>query len=632
MRLPVKEQTLRFLRRFFHNPGGHRPITARTLAKLILTAIRLLPVALSAQFCGFVSIVTSYRSTGAFNVFLGVWFALGILYILLSLRFAHHYWRDAERTARVRLWVRRWTLLAVFSGVLWGVAGPTLLVAAPGVRLSIVAVIVGVTFASWPVFSCWLPSLIVFTALSLAPLTAAIAVQYGLSRVYIAMIVLVLTVFIFYAGRRLNELIVSAVVTDEQNQRLVARLRAEVHRSELERRKTQLESERRSRFFAAANHDIRQPLQAMGIYLDILRRRVPPAAQPIVEQLSATSGSISTLVEQILMVTRMEFGQVQIHPEHVFVPDLLGELASQSRPIALKKGLRLRVSAVPASIFTDRALVSRALKNLISNAIAYSDPKARVPEIVLGARRVGSRLVIGVYDCGPGIAPEDRERIFSTFYRGESGRGQPGSGYGLGLSIVRGIARQLGIKVTLGSVLGRGSVFRLTFSIDESEQADRLREPDAQSAAIVPISGTVLLIEDNRVVREAIEGLLKGWGAGVIAAAAPDAAFFEAAARAGNLAAAVSDYNLGEGEPTGLEVLGDLEARLGRALPAVLLTAVAADLIEHTYGRARAERRAMPSVMPCILQKPAEAGALNAALARAVASQKNGREAGNGNA
>jgi CheY-like chemotaxis protein len=93
----------------------------------------------------------------------------------------------------------------------------------------------------------------------------------------------------------------------------------------------------------------------------------------------------------------------------------------------------------------------------------------------------------------------------------------------------------------------------------------------------------------------------------------------------------VSDYNLGEGEPTGLEVIGFLEGRLGRPVPAVLLTAVAADLIEHAYEKARAEHRAMPSVMPGILQKPAEAAALNAALARAIAAQK-GRETGHGNA
>ena len=198
---------------------------------------------------------------------------------------------------------------------------------------------------------------------------------------------------------------------------------------------------------------------------------------PVVKQLALSISAISTLVEQVLTVTRMEFGQMELHPEHVSVRELLEELAEECRPIAEKKGLRLRVSAPPVTILTDVTMVKRALKNLVSNAVAYSDPaKARVPEIVLGARRVESRLVIGVYDCGPGISAEDRSRIFGTFYRGAAGRAAPGSGYGLGLSIVRGIARQLGLELTLGSKPGRGSVFRLAFSIDESEQADRFEK------------------------------------------------------------------------------------------------------------------------------------------------------------
>ena len=282
------------------------------------------------------------------------------------------------------------------------------------------------------------------------------AVQFGVSQTLIALIILVTTVFILYSGRKLNEMVVNSIITAAQNERLVERLRIEIARAEKARRQTEEESERRSKFFAAANHDIRQPLQAMGIYIDILGRRATPQTVPVVKQLALSISAISTLVEQVLTVTRMEFGQMELHPEHASVRELLEELAEECRPIAEKKGLRLRVSAPPVTILTDVTMVKRALKNLVSNAVAYSDPaKARVPEIVLGARRVESRLVIGVYDCGPGISAEDRSRIFGTFYRGAAGRAAPGSGYGLGLSIVRGIARQLGLELTLGKVISQ---------------------------------------------------------------------------------------------------------------------------------------------------------------------------------
>ena len=616
--LPIKEHTWRFLRAFFMTSAS-RHITGQTLSTLILSSLKLFPVAVAAQLTGMASLVLMFWSSEVSRFFLIFWFLCGLVQIWLSLRFLVSFWRDRRRVERIRIWIRRWTALAIYSGLIWGVAGPAFLLPLSGIsQVVTVAVVVAVTFASWPVYSCWLPSLTAFTVLSLTPLEVAVATQYRVSQLVMALAVLVSTVVILYSGRKLNELIVAAILTDAQNQRLVERLRVEITRAETARRTMQLESERRARFFAAANHDIRQPLQAMGIYLDILKRRATPQTAPVIEQLSLTSSSISTLVEQVLTVTRMEFGQTELHPEHVSVPQLLQELADECRPIAEKKGLRLRVKAPSATILTDEVSVKRALKNLISNAIAYSEADAPVPEIVLGARRIGSKLTIGIYDCGPGVSREDRDRIFGTFYRGQAGKARPGSGFGLGLSIVKGIAKQLGVELSMSSHVGRGSVFRLTFNIDESEQADKLETPVPTGGRIQPIQGTVLLLEDNRFVREAMQTMLEGWGAKVIASGEPGDIFYEAAEAADDVCCFVSDYNLGEGMPTGLEAGGVLEGRLRRPLPMVLLTAVATDLIEADYRRGRAENGTVPSEMPLILQKPADGAQLNEAVIRVM--------------
>lgn len=614
---PIREQTWRFLRAFFMTSTVHH-ITAGTLAKLILSSLKLFPVALTAQFTGMASLTAVYWQSGVSEVFLTVWFCCGLIQIWLSLRYVRLFWRDANREANIRKWIRRWTALAVSAGIIWGVAGPTLMVPFQGAHQMItVATIVAVTFASWPVYSCWLPSLSAFTLCSLTPVIVAGAVQFGVSQTLIALIILVTTVFILYSGRKLNEMVVNSIITAAQNERLVERLRIEIARAEKARRQTEEESERRSKFFAAANHDIRQPLQAMGIYIDILGLRATPQTVPVVKQLALSISAISTLVEQVLTVTRMEFGQMELHPEHVSVRELLEELAEECRPIAEKKGLRLRVSAPPVTILTDVTMVKRALKNLVSNAVAYSDPaKARVPEIVLGARRVESRLVIGVYDCGPGISAEDRSRIFGTFYRGAAGRAAPGSGYGLGLSIVRGIARQLGLELTLGSKSGRGSVFRLAFSIDESEQADRFEKAVPIGGEIRALKGRILLLEDNRFVRDALKSMLESWGAEVIDAGEPCEEFYRLAAETENVIALVSDYNLGAEKPTGLEAAGMIEAHMKRPVPTVMLTAVAVDLIEGEYRKRRERGRVVPSSLPHILQKPADAKSLNEAIMR----------------
>lgn len=144
---------------------------------------------------------------------------------------------------------RRWTVLATCAGIIWGVAGAAFLVPVSGIlQVVTVAVIVAVTFASWPVYSCWMPSLTFFTLLSLAPMTISVAVQYGVSQTIMALVLLVVTVFILYSGRRLNEMILSSILMDDENRRLVERLKREVSRTEAARRATQAESERRARF------------------------------------------------------------------------------------------------------------------------------------------------------------------------------------------------------------------------------------------------------------------------------------------------------------------------------------------------------------------------------------------------
>ena len=224
--------------------------------------------------------------------------------------------------------------------------------------------------------------------------------------------------------------------------------------------------------------------------------------------------------------------------------------------------------------------------------------------------------MIGVYDCGPGISAEDRSRIFGTFYRGAAGRAAPGSGYGLGLSIVRGIARQLGLELTLGSKPGRGSVFRLAFSIDESEQADRFEKAVPIGGEIRALKGRILLLEDNRFVRDALKSMLESWGAEVIDAGEPCEEFYRLAAETENVIALVSDYNLGAEKPTGLEAAGMIEAHMKRPVPTVMLTAVAVDLIEGEYRKRRETGRVVPSSLPHILQKPADAKSLNEAIMR----------------
>ena len=596
--------------------------TSRVLVEQINTSLRLQPVSIACQAIGAAALVA--RFWDEVNRPLLILWALAVLAAIGTWGLFHRrFISDAERGAHIREWLQRWMMHTLAIGVVWGFAGAAFLMTQEVIDIVIlVAVVVTVVFASWPVFSCWMPSLTLLVICALAPMMLTLAAAFDLGRLAIGAVLLVVVAFVLYCGRRLNEIVVLAVTREVQNERLVARLKSEKALAESERRATALASERRAKFFAGANHDLRQPLQAMGIYLQILQMQADDRTREVVEQLDATARSISTLVEQLLEVSRIEAGNLEVKMECVRIEDLMRDLAGEFEPVAAVKGLKFSTRPLPVSVKTDPMLVGRILRNLITNAIRYTNrPGAR---IVLAARRLsGGRVTIGVYDQGPGIARSERRRIFEAFYRGEAGKASDG-GFGLGLSIVSGLARRLGIGVSVGSRPGRGSVFRLEFASYEQASGYRAANP-LQLASDLDVRGVVGLLEDNDIVRGAVAAILTSWGATVVSDREPSEKFVQrmiAEAEAGNLSALISDYNLGESVSTGLEVIFTVRLGAGRDFPCVLLTAVSEDEIRRAYRALCLNPDNEGLAMPVILQMPAAADTLASALRRAIAENR----------
>ena len=360
----------------------------------------------------------------------------------------------------------------------------------------------------------------------------------------------------------------------------------------------------------------------MGIYLQILQMQSTPETKDVIAQLGATAQNISTLVEQLLEVSRIETGHLDVKMENVNITDLFSDLAAEFAPVAAAKGFFFLTRPLPLTVRTDPLFVKRILTNLITNAIRYSTKPGS--KIVLAARRLsGGRITIGVYDQGPGIAPAERERIFDAFFRGEAGKHSE-TGYGLGLSIVNGLAKRLGIPITVGSRLGRGSVFRLEFS--GVKTASVLHAGDGLPLTTdLDMRGVVGILEDNDIVRNAVTAIIRSWGATVVASREPSQEFISrmvTEAQDGNLAALLSDYNLGEGVMTGLEAIFAVRIGAARNFPCVLLTAVSEDVIARAYRALVLNPDNEGQAMPVILQKPANAEALASALRRAVAENR----------
>lgn len=613
---------LQALKRLITDEDAHRRTSSRILSEQIHVSLRLLPVALIGQIMGAMGLLARFWPL-VNHVMMICWVVCLGASVWMWVRLRRRFLADIEREAHIREWLRQWMILSAFTGVVWGFAGIAFLITQDTMDIVVlVSVMVAVVFASWPAYSCWIPSLFTVMLLSLAPLTVGLSSALEIGRTALTGTVIVLICFVFYSGRRLGEVVVMAVTRDAQNERLVARLKSEKLSAESERRAVAEASEKRAKFFAGANHDLRQPLQAMGIYLQILQMQSTPETKEVIAQLDSTARSISTLVEQLLEVSRIETGHLDVKMENVSVTDLFADLASEFAPVAASKELFFLTRPLPLTVHTDPLFVRRILANLITNAIRYSDKKGG--RIVLAARRLArDRITIGVYDEGPGIAKEEKGRIFEAFYRGEAGK-HAETGYGLGLSIVSGLAKRLGIPITVGSRPGRGSVFRLEFSSVKPAR-------EAHAAEGLPLTtdldmrGVVGVLEDNDIVRNAVTAIIRSWGATVVASREPSQEFISrmvTEAQDGNLAALLSDYNLGEGVMTGLEAIFAVRIGAQKNFPCVLLTAVSEDVIGRAYRSLVLNPDNDGQAMPVILQKPAGAEALASALRRAVAENR----------
>lgn len=230
--------------------------------------------------------------------------------------------------------------------------------------------------------------------------------------------------------------------------------------AEAERLRTEAEDANgaRSHFFASASHDLRQPIQAVRLFLDVLSTSLAGTAHAAaVEKASQGLSNAEAILEALFDVARIDAGAVLPKPEPVALAEVFARLEEEFLPQAAAKGLRLRMVPSAHILATDRLMLERILRNLVANAIRYTD----AGKIVVGVRRRGGRACIEVCDSGPGIAPEHLRRIWDEFFQVGNLSRDRAEGLGLGLSIARKLARTLGTPLDVRSQLGRGTVFSL---------------------------------------------------------------------------------------------------------------------------------------------------------------------------
>jgi len=335
----------------------------------------------------------------------------------------------------------------------------------------------------------------------------------------------------------------------------------------------------KTRFLAAASHDLRQPMHALGLFIaELGQKQHAPDSSRLVEQIAVAAETMENLLDSLLDISRLDVGVLDCQIKPFPLQPLLERVEVDYRHEAELRGQRLRLRPTSLWVESDPVLLERILHNLISNALRYAPGGT----VLLGCRRRGRRVRIEVRDDGPGIAPEAQEAVFQEFVQLDNPERNRAKGLGLGLAIVRRLTDLLDHPLILRSAPGQGSLFAVEM-------------PAATTGLVAegtpPVPGDALnglhvaLVDDDDLAVAGTVGLLESWGCQVTAADSL-AAIDDALAAAGTPPDIIlSDYQIA-GTVNGLEIIQRLRARFGRPIPAIVLSgdtsAATAGIIQQT--------------------------------------------------
>ncbi len=532
----------------------------------------------------------------------------GVMYALLTVRvvICRRYWKDPEPEQRLDYWQRLFTGPSLLSGILWGAAGVLFYLPDGGIyQAFLVIVLVSIGSGSMTFLAMHLPTYYGFFTLLMLPLLVRIAAVGGMVHVIMAgMLCLYYLVFV-YLARTVNQVFLESAVLRFDNLEAIARLTAEKEAAE----KANIS---KSKFLAAASHDLRQPLHALSLLSGALAERIQyKEVKDIVSKMRSAIAALENLFNSLLDISKLDSGVLQPQVEEVPLGTLFQRIENDHRPEAEAKGLSFEVrDCGDVMVRSDSILLERVLRNFVTNAIRYTE-KGRV---TLSCEIRDGEVIIKVADTGIGIPPEVQANIFDEYFQVDHPGRQQSKGLGLGLAIVARISRLLGHRIDVESDTGRGSVFAIHVPLCERRQRPRPesgQQPEFQQDLQ---DLRVLVIDDENSVLEALQVLLTGWGCQVIMARSLDEARAALAEAGAPPDAIISDYRLRDAI-NGVEAIAAIEAEVGHELPAILITGDTAVKPGESEGRSYR-----------ILHKPVQPARLRAFLKHVQSRKLEGQE------
>lgn len=504
------------------------------------------------------------------------WLAAVIVVHFIEFLFWQHHRNDANDVAQHESIDRRFRLLTGMAALVWGSAGVVMYV--PGdlaYQALLICVVMGLSAGATTSNPFHPPSLFIYQVGILMPLLGRLAWDNdGTHWILFVM----LAMFCAFVLNSALEMIRSYELSQRrrlENEHLVKEMLERKHEADQARHEAEQANRAKSKFLATASHDLRQPLQALRLFTEALQNT---AKEPETLRLSGQIGkSVNALVDMfddLLDVSRLDAGIVEPRLQHFTLESLFDRLYGDFAPLAQAKGLQFQLPVCSGeadkagecniAIYSDPFLLERMLRNLISNAIRYTDKGGVSVRCTCG----GGRVKLQVIDTGIGIRPEMLPHIFEEYFQADNPHRDRRKGLGLGLAIVRRIEGLLGCKVEVSSSTGKGSTFGFSVPLGDSTH---LAQPFVVTHSQYDLGGNVTaLVEDDPDIRELMQDQMEQWGCKVVAGE-----YAEDVMRKLDLAGLrpdllVCDYRLPHGT-TAIHVIKRMRELWGD-LPAVILT------------------------------------------------------------
>lgn len=487
----------------------------------------------------------------------GLWLLAGIIFVFVRVVIF-------ERLSDGRLFTddylsreRVTALCLAIAGAHWGVAAWLFLDPSnANLYAFVICAILGVVSATIGSAS---PRPNLWLAFAISEFVIVIAKFLALDYFPLAMMSVVFTSGVYFVVRSVGKRIETSITKDFQN----AELLVEVRKAKDLAEEANIE---KSYFMAATSHDLRQPLHAQGLLLEALKgQKLAPFQNDILQKMEQSNNALHTLFNSLLEISQLDAGTIEINNSHQSLLSICQQIAVEFEPLASAKKLTIEVSGNECAVFSDPILLNRIIRNLISNAVKYTEQG----KIELNLSTQDASVVLSVKDTGIGIPKEEQENIFKEYKQLNNDSRDRQKGVGLGLALVRRMCELLELKISVESALGEGACFTLILPLGDETKIIKDKEEGSSSAFIEGLH--IVLVDDELPILDAMGTLFNKWGCQCHTYSNVEAA--EQALRDNVFSAdiIISDYRLGD-NINGVECIERLRKSCGTKIPAVLLS------------------------------------------------------------